>query len=434
VRICVHGLWHLGCVTAACLSDAGLATVGLDDDAARVADLRRGIAPLFEPGLAELIAHGQQSGRLSFTAEADRAVAGSDLVWVAFDTPVDDDDRADTDFVVARVERLFPHVRDQATVAVSSQLPVGSVRALADRFAAVASGRRVGFACVPENLRLGNAIAAFRSADRFVVGVDDSPDGRRASAALESILGRFSSNIVFTSLESAEVVKHALNSYLASAIALTNEIATICELVGADAEQVERGIRTDPRIGTKAYVRAGPAFAGGTLARDVTMLIDIAARVGLDVPALRAILASNQAHRMWAARRLAECIGPLVGRKIAVLGLAYKMGTSAIRRSTAIEMCRWLLGAGAEVRAFDPAVQSLPADLHGVRIVGAAEDAIDGADALVIATDWPQFATLDPDTVVRRMASPLIIDQFRLLAPAIAGDARIRYVTVGTKS
>ncbi|MBF0561868.1 MAG: UDP-glucose/GDP-mannose dehydrogenase family protein [Alphaproteobacteria bacterium] len=433
MKICVQGLWHLGSVTAACLADAGFITVGLDDDARTVDNLKRAVPPLFEPGLAELVQSGLEAGRLSFTTDAAAAVADADLVWITFDTPVDDEDRADVDFVRRRVESLFPYLKDGAAVLVSSQMPVGSVRGLATRFAAAAGGRRVGFACSPENLRLGKAIEVFKQPERIVIGTDDAADGGLARRRIEPVAGRFCPHLMWVSIEAAEMVKHALNAFLATCVTFINEVATVCEQVGADAAEVEAALRAEPRVGRKCYIRPGAAFAGGTLARDVTFLAELAERHGLSLPLLGGILPSNQVHRNWPLRRLTELLGGVAGRRIAVLGLAYKPGTDAIRRSVAIELAYGLVRAGARVTSFDPVVRTLPDDLAGrVTLETTLGAALAGAEALVIATEWPEFKALTADQLVGTMTvSPLVLDQNRFLGPAVAGDPRLRYVTIG---
>ena len=432
MKICVQGLWHLGSVTAACLAEAGFTTVGIDDDAGTIGNLNQAVPPLFEPGLAELVRAGLDAGRLSFTTDAAAAVADADLVWVAYDTPVDDEDRADVAFVRGRIESLFPHLKDGAAVLVSSQMPVGSVRGLAERFAAVAGGRRVGFACSPENLRLGKAIDVFKHPERIVIGTDDAADGGLARSRIEPVAARFCPLLLWVSIEAAEMVKHALNAFLATCVTFINEVATVCERVGADAAEVETALRAEPRVGQKCYIRPGAAFAGGTLARDVTFLAELAERHGLSLPLLGGILPSNQVHRDWPLRRLTELLGGVAGRRIAVLGLSYKPGTDAIRRSVAIELARGLVRAGARIAAFDPVVRALPGDLGAVTLSPTLEAALAGAEVLVIATEWPEFKALTADLLAGTMApSPLVLDQNRFLGPAVAADPRLRYVTIG---
>jgi UDPglucose 6-dehydrogenase len=428
MKLGVIGLWHLGTVTAACAAAAGIPTIAIDDDRANVENLRHGRPPLFEPGLAELIAENLAAGTLAFTDDVS-ALAGVDVVWACHDTPVDDEDRADVEFVVRKLETAFAHLRDRAVVLVSAQLPVGTVAALERSFAAVAHGRTVSFACSPENLRLGRAIDIFRNPGRIVVGVRD----RHAREVLLPLLSRFCDNLIWTSIESAEMAKHALNAFLAVSVSFTNELAAICEQVGADAADIERALRSDPRIGPQAYVRPGPPFAGGTLARDIRFLSYIADRHRLDAPLIASVIASNHARRNWAIGHLRRRLGSLAGRRIAVLGLAYKPGTDAIRRSAAIELLRTLAAEAAKVCAFDPAVRTLPAEFDGMLTMAPdARAALASASAAVVATEWPEFRNLSADDFALTMAGRLIIDPGRFLHSAIVHDARLDVISIGT--
>jgi UDPglucose 6-dehydrogenase len=425
VKVCVYGLWHLGTVTAACLADAGFQTVGLDDNAATVAALQRGTPPIFEPGLAELAAANLQAKRLSFSTDLG-AVADADLVWVAFDTPVDDQDRPDAAFVEERIRALFPHLKDGAVVLLSSQMPVGTTRRLSEQFRAQEE-RRVGFAYSPENLRLGRAIEVFKHPERIIVGTESALERE----VLQPVLARFSDQLLWMSLESAEMVKHALNAFLATSITFANEIATLCERVGADAGEVETGLRSEPRIGPKAYIRPGPAFAGGTLARDVSVLNLLAERHQLALPLLGSILSSNSQHRNWPLQRLTSYYPDLAGRKIAVLGLTYKPGTDTLRRSTAIELCNKLAKRGCVLAAFDPAVKTVPPEIADIQLCASVEAALADADALVLATEWPAFRQLSPAVCISHMRKPVILDQSRFLTPDFATDPRVVYMTIG---
>ena len=406
MKVAVAGLWHLGSVTSACVAKAGIETIGIDRDSQVVARLNDGEPPLFEPGLAELVEQGRQAGLLSFTTDAT-AVADAEMLWICYDTPVDDDDRADVDAVVGWSESLFPHLRDGAVVLVSAQLPVGTVARLERSFAAVANGRHVDFACSPENLRLGRAIGVFLDPGRIVIGVRNDS----AREKLAPLLTKFCQNLMWMNVESAEMVKHALNGYLALSITFTNELAVIAERIGANAADVERALRSDPRIGPNAYVKAGPAFAGGTLARDVQFLSSIAEQQGLQAPLIDSIIASNRAHGQWSLDQLRRKLAPLRGKAIAVLGLSYKPGTDAIRRSSSIELVRELLGEGAIVTAYDPAVRTLPGELDAaVTLAKDARDALRNAAAVVVATEWPEFRELNADDFTQRMDGRLILD------------------------
>ncbi len=428
MKVCVYGLWHLGTVTAACLASRGIATVGLAETPEAAAELNAGKAPLFEPGLEALIGQGLKSGALSFTQDIAAAVSSTDLVWVSFDTPVDDDDVADVGYVLDRVRRTFPYLKDDSVVLISSQVPVGSTALLEHDFAAVAKGRKVSFAYSPENLRLGDAIRVFTQSERIVIGVR-SDDARKV---IEPVLKSFCDILLWTRVESAEMVKHALNSYLATCVTFTNEIATICESVSADMSEVEAALRLDPRIGKKAYVRAGSAFGGGTLARDVQFLKSIAKDGDVRVPVLAAVLESNDHHKGWVVRHLRRQLGALAGKKVGVLGLAYKAGTDAIRRSVAIEVIEELMAEGADVTVFDPKVAALPEPLSSaVTIAGSADAVFKGSEAVVLATEWPQFRELDFAALAPSMKRAMLIDQNAFASEQLADLSGLDYIVAG---
>jgi UDPglucose 6-dehydrogenase len=253
-RIAVLGLWHLGCVTAACLAESGLDVVGVDPDLTLLGSLADGRPPVAEPGLAKLLAGGMASGRLRFQRPADCPLRDADAVWITFDTPVDEEDRADAEWVIAQSHASLLDARHEALVIVSSQLPVGSTARLAERLAR--DGRDdLRLVCVPENLRLGEALSTFRSPDRFVAGVRTQSDRDR----LAPLLGRFSEEIQWMGVESAEMTKHAINAFLATSVAFINEIGSLSEAVGADASEVSRGLQSDRRIGPRAYLSPGDA-------------------------------------------------------------------------------------------------------------------------------------------------------------------------------
>jgi UDPglucose 6-dehydrogenase len=424
MKIGVLGLWHLGSVTAACLAEAGFSVIGCDPDAKVTADLAQGQPPLFEPGLDELTKAGLATGRLFFTADP-AAFKDCAFIWVAFDTPVDADNRADVNYVANEVEKIFPHLSPNAVVLISSQMPVGSTAKLTARFAEMTGRADVSFAYSPENLRLGKAIEVFKNPERIVIGVAEA----KAREVIEAVLKPFPGERVWLSVPSAEMVKHALNGFLATCVTFINEIASICEATGADAAEVEKGLRGDPRVGPKAYVKAGAAFAGGTLGRDVVFLEGLATANGLSIPLLSAILPSNSAHRRWPMRQLQSRLGSLKGKKVAVLGLAYKPGTDTLRDSPALDLCQWLLAEGALVSAHDPAVKILA--LPGVKLVASAMEALANADALVLATEWPDYRSLVPEEVLAAMRHPLVLDQNRFLGDAFAGSSRITYATIG---
>jgi UDPglucose 6-dehydrogenase len=413
MRVLVQGLWHLGSVTAACLARAGHDVIGLDRDAATIATLKTGQAPISEPGLDELL----RAHPFELTTEV-AAAARADVAWVTYDTPVDADDTADVDFVITEVAAMLPHLRAGAVVLVSSQLPVGSVARL-ERLRP-----DLHFACSPENLRLGKAIAVFSDPDRVILGVRDEHTRLR----LTELFAPITAKLEWMSVESAEMTKHAINAFLALSVTFANELASVCERVGADAKEVERGLKTESRIGPKAYLGPGGAFAGGTLARDIAFLAALGAERGLALPLISGVRPSNEAHKQWARRRLEDRLGSVAGKTVAVLGLTYKPGTDTLRRSASVELCRDLASAGAKVRAFDPAVKSI--DLAFIELAPTAAAAIAGADALVIATEWPELAALDLAALATTMKRRLVVDANRFVAKQFAGSDT-EYYAVG---
>jgi len=420
------GLWHLGCVTAACVAEAGLNVIGLDFDELRIAGLAAGSAPISEPGLDELIRAGLEHGNLAFTYDPSAALQHADALWVTYDTPVDDEDHADVGWITAQLERVQPNVAAGTLVVVSSQVPVGFTGELERRWGA--ADPTLQFACSPENLRLGQAIQVFRAPERVIVGARSTIERGR----VEELFGSAQDKLEWMSIESAEMTKHALNGFLAASVAYTNEVARVCELVGADAGEVERGLRTEPRIGQHAYVTPGAPFGGGTLARDVAYLKHIAADRGLETPVLTGILASNRLHAAWAQERIMELVDGIADPTVALLGLTYKAGTDTLRRSTAIELARWLVDHGIAVQAYDPAVRVLPRDFNWLRLAASPATALEHADVAVIGTAWPEFREINGDMFVAAMRRPRLIDQTGFLAHLVS-DPRLHYMRVGRR-
>jgi UDPglucose 6-dehydrogenase len=245
------------------------------------------------------------------------------------------------------------------------------------------------------------------------------------------LLAPFTDHIEWMSAESAEMTKHALNAFLATSVTFINEIASICEQVGADAKEVERGLKSESRIGPKAYLGPGGAFAGGTLARDIAFLTKLGQENDLPLHLVPAIRASNDAHKNWSRRRLVHLLGSLTGKTIAIWGLTYKSGTDTLRRSSAIELCQWLLEQGAIVRAHDPVVKSLPEQLAAIQLCGSPIEAVRDADALVVATEWIDYRTVATNEVVSALRMPLVVDANGFLATSLGSLPGVTYVTVG---
>jgi UDPglucose 6-dehydrogenase len=427
VKICVAGLWHLGVVTAACVAAAGHRVVAFDEDESVVAGLTRGVPPVDEPGLAELVQQQLAAGSLSFTDQREQAVNNADVAWITYDTPVDEDDRANVESVMARARALLAVTDPSVVVLVSSQLPVGSTRQLEQ-----STPPRRTLAYSPENLRLGDAIGAFTQPERIVVGIRPEADRER----IQELLGAFSNRIEWMGVESAELVKHGVNAFLAVSVAFANELAGIAERVGADATDVERGLKTEGRIGPRAYLRPGAAFAGGTLARDLHYLTQIGERERVPTRLLRAVRTSNDEHKQWSQRTIASLVGGesgrLDGHVIGVWGLVYKPGTDTLRRSSSIELCRELVRAGAVVKAHDSAVRDVPDELSGVlTLCPTPLEAAEDSSALVIETDWPSYREVEPERLMAAMRSPIVVDANGFLLETLGAVSGLRYATVG---
>src|SRR5258706_2072814 len=372
MRVVVYGLWHLGCVTAACLAAAGQQVVGLDLDQQVVADLQRGQPPLHEPGLADLIAAGRTAGQLTFTTDPAAALRGADVLWVAFDTPVDERDQADVAFVRDRLEVIVDAIPVDTLVLISAQVPVGFTAALEHDWLA----RRLRYAYSPENLRLGKAIEAFQQPERVIIGRRDPAD----QPLLAALFAPFCQRIEWMSVESAEMTKHALNAFLATSVTFINEVARLCEVLGADAKEVERGLKSEGRIGPRAYLAPGAAFAGGTLARDLRFLVVFGQRYDRATPLFSGVLASNDVHKGWVRATISRLLHSIEQPMVAILGLTYKPGTSTLRRSASVELCTWLHEQGVRVRAHDPAVDALPGELAPIiMLCSTAQEGLSGA-------------------------------------------------------
>jgi UDPglucose 6-dehydrogenase len=420
-------------VTAACLAEAGHDVLAIDPDPSVVKNLVRGHPPVFEPGLPELM--GRASDRIRFSADP-RALAETARAWLTFDTPVDDDDNADVEWVMTRAEEMFAHLAEGGLVIVSSQLPVGSVARLQARCAARRGQDDLRFACVPENLRLGKALDSFRAPDRIVAGVRSEQDRRE----LAEVLAPFDADVEWMRVESAEMTKHALNGFLATSVAFINEVAAVCECVGADAAEVSRALKSEARIGPRAYLAPGNAYAGGTLARDIGFLRGLSERHGLPADVFAGVAVGNTAHKRWSQRKLLELLAddrgderPLSDITVAIWGLTYKPGTDTLRRSNAIELCRWLAATGATVRAHDPAVTDLPDNLAAdMKLCETPLAAAAGAAALVICTAWPEYRDIPPEKLLAALKFPAVVDAAGFMADSLGRQPGIHYVRVGS--
>ena len=427
MKVCVLGLWHLGSVTAACLASVGHEVTGLDSNSGIVEKLRKAEPPVSEPGLDDLIREGINAGQLKFTSDAEIAISSAEVLWVTYDTPVDENDQADVEFVFEEVLKLLSFLSIDTTVLVSSQLPVGSIRRFEDISAEKYPEKNIRFAYSPENLRLGKSLDVFLHPDRVVVGVRRLEDRE----ILNRLLGSITDNILWMGVESAEMTKHAINAFLGMSITFINEIASICENIGADAHEVERGLKSETRIGPAAYLSPGSAFAGGTLARDIEFLKNMGSLNNLVNPLISAVRKSNDEHKKWIQRRLFAVLGGLRGKRIAVWGLTYKPGTNTLRRSLSVEMCNWLQEQGAEIAVHDPSKCELPDNWLGEVVRSKTPlEALEGACALVIATQWPEYREINVSDVENIAGQLAVFDSNRFLSDFNKSPV-ISYYSVG---
>jgi len=309
-------------------------------------------------------------------------------------------------------------------------MPVGSIGKMEKLVSQKYSQLKISFAYSPENLRLGKALDIFLNPDRIIIGVRSKQDQEK----LEKLLLPITDRLEWMSVESAEMTKHAINAFLATSVTFANELAAICELVGADAKQVERGLKTESRIGPKAYVSPGAAFAGGTLARDIVFLNRVGQEKNLKTPLLSSIKPSNDEHKGWVKRRLQRLFPDLSKAHIAVWGLTYKPGTDTLRRSLSVELCQWLIEQGAKVSVHDPAVKELPTEFKNqVTRHESPILALQGAQALVVSTEWPVYREVQVDEVLKHSPQIAVLDANRFLS-SFSKEPRLKYFGVGSPS
>jgi UDPglucose 6-dehydrogenase len=426
--VCVIGIWHLGAVNAAGFAEKGYRVVGLELDPGKARRLQRGVAPLFEPGLEEMTRKHLKTGRLNFSVDAEVAKE-ADYVVIAYDSPVNDRDEVDITPVVDAARLVAPFLRPETPLVVTSQVPLGSCERIQEESGRLNPTWRSGVVYTPENLRLGSAIARFLEPDMLVLGANH-PGAARAA---EVLYRPFRTEKLPMDLRSAEMVKHALNAFLATSITFINEIANLSDRLGADAVAVGRALKHDKRIGKSALMMPGLGFSGGTLARDVTQLRKFAGELGYRAKLLDAIVDVNEGTFDEVILRLQKKLGTLAGKKIGVLGLTYKPGTSTVRRSPALKIMDKLRAAGADCAGYDP--KASPEELAEYRDVFSRAKSVrelaKQADALVLVTEWPEFRTIPFASVAKLMRRPLLVDSKNFLDPAAMAAAGLDYQGFG---
>jgi len=400
----VIGLWHLGCVLCASWSKLGNRVVGFDYDSPRVDDLNLGKPPIYEPELDEVIQDGLRKGNLTFSNEV-KSLEACDFVFLSYDTPVGDDDDSDTAILERAVDDAKRVMKDNSVLIVSSQSPVGFCGVLRGRMRA--ENPTLELAYSPENLRLGEAIACYLNPGRIILGTDSE----NAKGKCADLFSQVKADVLTMNLESAEMVKHGINSFLAMSIVFANHLADICEMSGARIDDVVRGMKSDPRIGQKAYLAPGIGFSGGTLGRDLKVLEERNHSGDGDAKLFGLIHLLNKERKETIVRRIEKIFGGIEGRKIGLLGLTYKPGTSTLRRSLPLEIAKSLMGKGANVKLFDPKADfSELASTDEFKIVKNIEEVAQSADALVLLTEWQEFRIYDWENIPKNMSGRVFFD------------------------
>jgi len=431
MRIAMIGTGYVGLVSGACLSEFGHEVVCIDKDASKVETLCAGGIPIFEPGLDEVVATNAKAGRLSFTTDLAKGVAGASAVFIAVGTPTSrhGDGHADLSYVFAAAEEIARALTGYAVVVTKSTVPVGTSRKVEEIIKKAQPDAQFDMASNPEFLREGSAIEDFRRPDRVVVGCDTD----RAREVMREVYRPLFLNetpMLFTSRETSELIKYAANAFLATKITFINEMADICEKVGGDVQDVARGIGLDGRIGKK-FLHAGPGYGGSCFPKDTLALVQTAQQLGAPSRIVEAVVAVNDRRKLEMAKKIETAFGGVKGKTIAVLGLTFKPNTDDMRDAPSLVILPYLQKAGATIRAYDPEGCKEAAKHMQLDYRKDAYDALTGADGVVILTEWNEFRALDMAKVKAALTSPLMVDLRNIYRPAMMAEAGFRYVSVG---
>ncbi|MFD1331173.1 UDP-glucose dehydrogenase family protein [Methylopila musalis] len=411
MRVTMIGSGYVGLVSGACFADFGHEVICVDTDAAKIEGLKNGVMPIYEPGLDDLVARNVEAGRLTFTTDLGPAVKGAAAVFIAVGTPSRrGDGHADLTYVYEAARQIANAVDGYTVIVDKSTVPVGTGDEVARIIKETRPDADVSVASNPEFLREGNAIGDFKRPDRIVVGVEDE----RAKDVMEELYRPLYLNVaplVFTGRRTAELIKYAANAFLATKITFINEIADLCEKAGANVQEVARGIGLDGRIGSK-FLHAGPGFGGSCFPKDTRALVRTGRDFGTPIRIVEMVEEVNEARKLAMAERIKDALGgDLTGKTIGVLGLAFKPNTDDMREAPSLAIIPALEAAGAKVKAFDPeSVAQAKPHLPNVDYVADAYAAVDGADALVILTEWDQFRALDLARVKSLLKTPIVVD------------------------
>ncbi|CAG0950435.1 UDPglucose 6-dehydrogenase [Myxococcaceae bacterium] len=435
MNVCVVGTGYVGLVTGACFAEFGVKVVCADNNEQKIAALERGEIPIYEPGLDQLVARNESAGRLSFTTDTGQAIRDALVVFIAVGTPPREDGSTDLSYVEAVAREIGRAMDGYKVVVTKSTVPVGTSAKvkgwIEDELSRAGKRARFSVASNPEFLREGAAIQDFMRPDRVVIGAEDE----EALAILKDLyrpLYLISAPFVVTNIPTAELTKYAANAFLATKISFINEIANLCERIDADVHDLARGIGLDGRIGQK-FLHPGPGYGGSCFPKDTSSAAHFARELGSPLEIIEAVIRVNDRQRARMVEKISETLGGRVaGKSIGVLGLSFKPETDDLRDAPSVDILRALLDRGAKVQAYDPAAMAeFEKILPQVRLVANEYEACEGADALVIMTEWNQFRMLDLERVKAGLRSPVVVDLRNVYEPVAMREAGFTYSCVG---
>lgn len=431
MHISVIGTGYVGLVTGSCFAEFGLTVVCMDTDARRIARLEKGDVPLYEPGLAELVTKGLRDGRLSFTTDIAKAVDQALVIFIAVGTPSRSDGAADLSYVEEVAKGIARHMTGYKVIATKSTVPVGTGDRIREVIRANQTEQcRFDIVSNPEFLREGSAIEDFLRPNRVILGAE-SAEAVAIMRDLYRPLYLIETPFVVTDVASAEIIKYASNAFLATKVSFINEIASLCERVGADIQVVAKGMGLDQRIGSK-FLHAGPGFGGSCFPKDLAALIQTGERAGCDMQIARATWRANEEQRRLMVEKIRTALDGVKGKAVGVLGLSFKPNTNDLRESPAVWIAERLLAEGCQLRVYDPAgLEEGMRLLKGAIPCADAYDAAQGADALILITEWNQFRNLDFERLKSSLRRPLFIDLRNVYEPQRLAALGFQYVSVG---
>jgi len=432
MRIAMIGSGYVGLVSGACFAEFGFDVTCVDKDVDKITRLNAGKIPIFEPGLDTLVKENHDCGRLVFSTDLSGAVKAADVVFIAVGTPSRrGDGHADLSYVYAAAEEIAGVLDGYTVVVTKSTVPVGTGREVERIIRTTRPDADFAVASNPEFLREGSAIGDFMRPDRVVIGTEDER-AREVLGRLYRPLFLLETPILFTRRETAELIKYATNAFLATKITYINQMADLCEAVGADVSDVARGMGLDGRIGSK-FLHPGPGYGGSCFPKDTLALAKTARDAGAPVTIVENVIAANDARKHAMAQKVIAALDDAPkGKTVAVLGVTFKPNTDDMRESPALDILPALLSAGARVRAYDPEGMHEAAKLlPGVDFTADMDSAMKGADCLVVLTEWNEFRALDPDKIKAMLKKPVVVDLRNVFAPAEMAAAGIRYSSIG---